>query len=139
MTGVHRFEDLITWQVAAELRDVVIEMTSHGPSAKDFKFRDQIRDSASSAPRNTAEGFALFNQTEFHRFLTIAKGSLVETQNHLRDGRQRGYFSEEDYTRAWRLSCRALRANSRLRKYLRSCPRKRRGARGKTFEPSSIP
>jgi four helix bundle protein len=67
--GVDRFEDLVVWQRADELRREVLEFTSTGPPSRDFKFRDQIRDAASSAARNTAEGFGRFRPLEFARFL----------------------------------------------------------------------
>jgi len=125
MAVAQRFEDLICWQVAVELRDLVHEMTDRGPALKDFKFRDQIRDSACSAPRNMAEGFARFDPPEFAHFLNIARGSLSETQDHLIHGRDQKYFESKDFTDAWRLSCRALRASNRLHAYLRRCPRKK--------------
>ncbi len=108
-----------------KLRDLVCRMIEQGPVLKDFRFRDQIRDSACSAPRNMAEGFARFDPPEFAHFLNIARSSLSETQDHLIHGRDKKYFTEEDFTDAWRLSCRALRASNRLHKYLRGCGRKK--------------
>jgi len=72
MAVAKRFEDLICWQVAVKLRDLVCRMIEQGPVLKDFRFRDQIRDSACSAPRNIAEGFARFDPPEFAHFLNIA-------------------------------------------------------------------
>ena len=60
MRGVKRFEDLDIWQLSVELRDEINRLTDAGPVAKDFAFRNQIRDSASSAPRNIAEGVGRF-------------------------------------------------------------------------------
>jgi four helix bundle protein len=121
-----RFEDLVVWQLAVMLRRLVYRLTGAGPSSKDFKFRDQIRDSACSAPRNIAEGFKRFDPPEFAQFMKVAAASLAETQNHLLHGREEQYFSEADFTDAWRISCRALRAANRLHSYLRDCPRKKR-------------
>jgi hypothetical protein len=53
--------------------------------------------------------------------MKIAKGSLAETQNHLKHGRAAGYFSAADYDETWRLSCRIFRASNRLHAYLRRC------------------
>ena len=55
MRGVKRFDDLDIWQLSVELRDEINRLTDAGAVAKDFAFRNQIRDSASSAPRNIAE------------------------------------------------------------------------------------
>lgn len=81
--GVRRFEDLVCWQLAQELSREVFAATASGPAATDFRFRDQIRDSAASAARNIAEGFGRFSPADFARFLRYAKGSLAETRHHL--------------------------------------------------------
>jgi four helix bundle protein len=127
MATARRFEDLIAWQLAVELRDLVFTMTDRGSVLKDWKFRDQIRDFARSAPSNMAEGFARYDPPEFARFLNFARSSLAETQDHLMHGRDQKYFEQEDFTSAWRLACRALRATNRLHAYLRQCGRKKPG------------
>lgn len=125
MGAAKRFEDLIVWQLSVHVRDAVYALTETGGASRDFKFRDQIRDAASSAPRNIAEGFLRYSPPEFAQFMNIAKGSLGETQNHLLHGKQQKYFSEQDFTDVWRLTCRALRAANRLHAYLRRCGRKK--------------
>jgi hypothetical protein len=57
--------------------------------------------------------------------LKIALASLAETQDHLLHGHDENYFTEDQFTEAWRLSCRALKAGNRLHDYLRTCPKKR--------------
>jgi len=118
--GVRRFEDLIAWQLAYKLQNEVFAFTSTGPANRDFKYCDQIRDSSRSSTRNTAEGFGRFAPREFNRFLQIAAGSLHETKNHLQDGFDRGYLDGPLYERLRRLTLRAIKANSRLRRYLRT-------------------
>ena len=125
MTAAQRFEDLIVWQLAVRVRDGVYRLTESGRACDDEEFRQQIRSSASSAPRNIAEGFKRYNPPEFAQFLNIAKGSLSETQNHLLHGKDEKYFSEQEFTELWRLTCRALRAGNRLHAYLRRCGRKK--------------
>jgi hypothetical protein len=56
MAGVMRFEDLDAWKLAVELRDLVYRLTDSGKVLRDTDFRSQIRDSASSPPRNISEG-----------------------------------------------------------------------------------
>ena len=55
--GVDRFEDLIAWQLADQLKTEIFAFTSLPPASRDFKYCDQIRDSIRSVTRNTAEGF----------------------------------------------------------------------------------
>ena len=66
---VRDFRDLVCWQLSYELRREVFAFTATGPAARDFKFRDQIRDSSASAPRNIAEGFG--------RYLRAARKTTV--------------------------------------------------------------
>jgi four helix bundle protein len=96
-------------------------MTDSGEVLQDDRFRKQIRDSSSSAPRNIAEGFGRFVPKDFANFTRMAKASLMETQNHLMHGLEEKYFSKADYEKAWRLSKRALGATRGLHNYLRSC------------------
>ena len=124
MIAAKRFEDLVVWKLAVSLRRLVFRMTTTGRVTTDFKFRDQIRNSARSAPSNIAEGFKRFDPPEFAHLLKIALASLAETQDHLLHGRDEKYFPEDQFTEAWRLSCRALKAGHRLHEYLRKCPKK---------------
>ena len=103
MAAVPRYEDIVAWQLAYELPREVFSITAIGPASKDFKFRDQIRDSSASATRNIAEGFGRFRPAEFARFLDFARGSLTETLS--------------------RLAGRAAKTTTRLMLYLQSCSR----------------
>jgi four helix bundle protein len=118
---VNQFQDLIVWQLADELRREVLAFTEIGPAARDFKYRDQIRDAIASACRNTSEGFDRFRPAEFARFLEFARSSLGETQDCLIDGHERKYITGELFDRLWLLSKRALGANTNLMKYLHRC------------------
>jgi four helix bundle protein len=102
--GVRKFEDLIAWQLSHELQEEVFAFSATRPACFDRKFCDQIRDSARSAPRNIAEGFARYYPKEFIRFLRIAAGSLQETRNHLLDARARGYITTTELERLSRFA-----------------------------------
>ena len=62
-----------------------------------YKFSDQLGDAARSGPRNIAEGFGRFGNKEFARFTRIAKGSLVESLNHLIDAHDQKLLSEKEF------------------------------------------
>jgi four helix bundle protein len=127
MARARRFEDLIVWQLSVRIRDRVDVLVDSGPASRDFKFRDQIRDSAASAPRNISEGFPRFNPPEIAYFMSVAKSSLGETQNHLLHGKERKYFNEKDFKELWRLTCRALKAANRFHAYLRTQSQRKDG------------
>jgi len=120
MNVAKRYQDLICWQLADELEKLVFELTESGPASRDFKFRDQIRDSSSSATRNMAEGFGRFWPAEHANFLRIAKASLIETHSSAQSGFNRGYFSEKDTDRMQRLCGRSGKAATGLIRYLES-------------------
>ena len=126
MAIAYRYQDLVCWQLANELEQLVFELTATGPASKDFKFRDQIRDSSSSSTRNMAEGFGRFWPAECSGFLTIARGSLIETHNGAGAGLQKRDFTAVDTERMQRLALRSSKATTRLIKYLDSLPRGRR-------------
>ena len=112
--GVRDFRELVCWQLSYELKCEVLAFIENGPESKDFKYRDQIKDSASSAPRNIAEGFGRFRPGDFARFLEIARASLFETRNHLIDGRDRGYLANPLYSRLQNLARAASNSTTKL-------------------------
>ena len=108
------FRELVCWQLSHSLKCEVLALTATGPASRDFKYRDQINDSASSAPSNIAEGFGRFRPGDCARYLEIARASLIETSNHLLDGRERGYLGEPLYSRLQNLTRAARKATSSL-------------------------
>ena len=80
---VRRFEDLVAWQKARGLTRSVYELTNSGAFAKDFGLRDQVRRAAVSIMSNLAEGFERGGRSEFHQFLSIAKGSCAELRSQI--------------------------------------------------------
>ena len=119
--GVSRFEDLDAWQLADAVEKEVFAFTATGPASRDFAYRDQIRDSARSAPANIAEGFGRYYPKEFRRFLRIACGSLNETRNYVHHGLDRGFLDHSQHGALVRLTRRAIAANERLQTYLENC------------------
>ena len=114
MAPVRDFRDLVCWQLSYELKCEIFDFTASGPASKDFRLRDQIRDSSAAAPRNIAEGFGRFTPLEFAQFLKYARASLMETQTSLIDARDRGYLPPASYARLANLARAALRATTNL-------------------------
>ena len=80
---IERFEDLIAWQKARILTRHIYQINCEGTFARDFGLRDQIRRAAVSIMSNIAEGFERGKPSEFHQFLSIAKGSCAEVRCQL--------------------------------------------------------
>jgi four helix bundle protein len=117
---MHRYQDFTAWQLTGELNQIIFQLTSEPPACHDFKFRDNLRDAADSAQRNFPEGFGRFAPGDFAHFLDHSRASLLEVNNELAVGLDRGYFRAEDVEAATLLVKRALKALSGLQRYLRS-------------------
>src|SRR5688572_2717597 len=96
MAGWNDFRDIVAWQRARDLKLRVDALLKRPAFRTQFQFRDQLSDSARSAPRNIAEGFGRFGNKEFARFARIAKGSELEVLNHLIDAHDQGLISDEE-------------------------------------------
>jgi four helix bundle protein len=117
--GARNFKELLAWQAADALRRGVIAATASGAGSRDFTFVDQIRRAANSACANIAEGFGRYQHKEFAQFLSIAKGSLAEVQDHLTAAEAMGYLDAEATRTLNREADRALRLTASLITHLR--------------------
>jgi four helix bundle protein len=91
---VERFEDLIAWEKSMDLAVDVYEVTRKRPLSRDYKLCDQIHSAAISVPANIAEGFERGTRAEFHRFLSISKGSCAELRTYIHLARRLGYLDD---------------------------------------------
>jgi four helix bundle protein len=116
------FSELICWQLARELQREVFRVTSTPKLRDNFKLRDQLRDAASSARRNIAEGFGRTSHREFARFLNISLSSVNEVEDGLIECVDDGYVTASEIVVAQRFCRRATIATSRLRNTLKDKP-----------------
>ena len=116
---IQRFEDLLCWQKARHLANLVYELTNRQAFAKDFQLRNQIRDAAGSAMHNIAEGFDSGTRSEFIRFLKIARRSGSEVQSELYLALDRSYISEDDLKQTYGLATESKRLINGMIAHLR--------------------
>jgi four helix bundle protein len=90
---IERFEDFIAWQKARKLTSEIYKVTNQGKFGSDFGLKDQIRRAAVSSMSNLAEGFERGRPTEFHQFLSVAKGSCAELRSQLYVALDAGYLN----------------------------------------------
>ena len=83
MATIKRFEDLEIWQLAREYAKSIRNLTLEDKFSKEFKFKDQIKDSAGSVMDNIAVGYGRASRLEFINFPGIANGSLGESKSQL--------------------------------------------------------
>lgn len=77
------FEDLEIWKSARGLAKEIYRLTSDQTFSKDCRFRDQLRDAATSIMSNIAKGSERGGNQEFMQFLYAAKGACGEVRSHL--------------------------------------------------------
>jgi four helix bundle protein len=114
-------EDLVCWQLADQLRQLIIAHTAEGTSAgRDIRFTSNLRDAISSVCRNQSEGFAKYYHRPQKPYFNTARSSLAEVKDCIRDGYLRGHFTEQLAKDLTALCGRASIANLR---YLKSLDR----------------
>lgn len=101
---ISKFEDLIAWQTARKLMMFVKRLTLNEVFKKDYSLVDQITRSVRSIMSNIAEGYGRYTFSDYKHFLTIARGSLTETQNHLYIAYDLQYISKEQFDEAYQLT-----------------------------------
>ena len=74
----------------------VYRATRAFPRNELYGLTNQLRRAAVSVPSNIAEGQARFSSKEFFRFLSHARGSLVEIETQVLIAEDLGYLPAED-------------------------------------------
>lgn len=117
--GARRFQDLVAWQLARELRTLLNGLIARPSVVRDGDLCEQIRRAARSVTGNIAEGFPCPSHAEFARFLDIAARSLRELEDRLIEAVDRHLLSVEEATPAFNLIKPTSVAVARLTNYLR--------------------
>ena len=97
MAKVERFEDLIAWQKARQLRREVYRITRTPGFRQDLDYRRQIQRAAVSVMSNIAEGFERGGRAEFAQFLSTAKASCGEVRSLLYVALDEGWLDESQF------------------------------------------
>jgi four helix bundle protein len=87
------YRDLIAWRKAMDLVTDIYSATRSFPREELYGLTNQLRRAAVSVPSNIAEGQARFSRKEFHHFLSLARGSLVEIETQLMIAQNLEYLS----------------------------------------------
>jgi four helix bundle protein len=122
MRGVSKFQDLVAWQLAVQLRRIVDTYCEKPAIKRNFKFHDNLADAAGSAPRNIAEGFGRKSHRDFSRFAYIARGSEQEVLNSLMEAHEKGLITDAELDRGDHAARKALKVLNGLIDYLDSTP-----------------
>lgn len=120
MAIIERFEDIEGWKAARVLTRMVCEALAEGPSARDWRLRDQITGAAISVMANIAEGFGSNSNSQFITFLGYARRSAVEVQSLLCAALDRQYLSAVQFDAIYHQAETTLRLIGGFVRYLRA-------------------
>ena len=90
------YRALIAGQRAMDFVVHVYRVSNSFPADERFGLTSQLRRSATSVPSNIAEGEGRFSKPDFKRFLSIAHGSLRESETQLLIALRLGYIDEKE-------------------------------------------
>lgn len=94
--AVQSYRQLIDWQKAMELVKQIYEITKSFPKEEIYCLTSQIRRAAVSVPSNIAEGQGRDSTKEFLHHLSIAYGSLMETETQILIAESLAYLKSEE-------------------------------------------
>ena len=92
---MNNYKDLIVWKKSVEMAVSIYKIVQTFPKSEVFALSTQLQRSSASIAANIAEGAGRNSDKEFVHFLSIALGSLYETETHLIIAQRVGYISTE--------------------------------------------
>ena len=93
--GARNYRDLIAWQKAMDLVDLVYQVTKAFPKDEIYGLTNQVRRAAVSIPSNIAEGQGRRTPAEFTQFLWIAHASVREVETQVMIARRQNYLAPD--------------------------------------------
>ncbi len=80
---VKSYQDLIVWQKSMDLTVEIYQLSKNFPNDELYCLTNQIRRAVVSIPSNIAEGKGRNSKAEYLHFISIAQGSLAETETQI--------------------------------------------------------
>jgi len=87
---------LRAFEMADEVAELVYQVTGGFPKEELYGLTSQMRRAAVSIPSNIVEGCARDSQADYHRFLTMAFGSLRELHYQIGLSKRLGFLSSQN-------------------------------------------
>ncbi len=114
VTGIYSYKDLIVWQKAMELVDLIYDLTEEFPWDQKNRLVDQMQRAVVSIPSNIAEGSRRKTSKEYCQYLRISHSSGAELETQLEISKRRKYGSEEIRLKATNLLDEVMRMLNKL-------------------------
>ena len=90
------YKELNCYQMARELRIFISDLIKRFPKEEKYLLNEQIKRSSRSITVNIAEGYGRFTYTDTRNFFIIARGSVMETMEHLTTAFDEKYITDEE-------------------------------------------
>ena len=114
MAAIRDYRDLIVWQRAMDLVELVYRTTGAFPKEKVYGLTSQIRRAAVSIPSNIAEGNGRNTTRDYLHFLSMAYGSTKEVETQTLIAERLCYIDSDHSTELVRLTAEIARLISGL-------------------------
>jgi S23 ribosomal protein. len=92
---MNNYKELKVWQKSIDFAVLIYNVTQSFPPNEQYGLTSQLRRAASSVAANIAEGAGRNTDKEFVYFLSIALGSIYETETFITIASKIGYISTE--------------------------------------------
>ncbi|MBP6010814.1 MAG: four helix bundle protein [Alphaproteobacteria bacterium] len=83
MAQIASYRELRVWQAAMDLAEATYRLTRQMPRQEEYRLSAQLIRATASVPANIAEGFMRGTRKDYANFISIARGSLAETETFL--------------------------------------------------------
>lgn len=98
MEKIRSYRDLVVWQKAMRLAELVYALTESFPRSEQFGLVSQMRRAVVSIASNLAEGSCRGSRKDFRQFVVVALGSGAELETQLELSKRLSFGKETDYT-----------------------------------------
>lgn len=124
-----KFENLIIWQKAMEIREEINSHTEKFPNKEIYNLTSQIRRAADSIALNISEGSIGQSNLELKKIIGYAIRSLEEVVTCLYKAKRRKYLSEYEFVKNYEASFNLMNMLVAFRKNI---------INGKGIQPSGL-
>ncbi len=114
------FRELIVWNKAMAMVEAAYLIVGALPTVERYRLGDQIARASISVAANIAEGCGRSSTRDYARFLSMARGSLAETETLLLLAARLGYVRDAELTPLLDLVTEIGKMLVALQRYLRS-------------------
>ncbi len=118
--AIRSYRDRNVWQVGMDLAGAVSELTRGFPAQEKYGLASQLQRSAVLIPANIAEGHAKDSTKHFLFHVSVAMGSVAESETHLMRAERFGYGESEAIDRGLELCDRVGKVLHNLQKTLKA-------------------